>query len=206
MDNIVFADIEASSLINGYPIEIGWAWRNSGRVECASILIAPPERWRRDLVWDPGAETVHGLSRKDICKLGDAPRHACGTLNMALDGRDLVFDTGRTGVDATWLKMLYAEAAMDPSFGILSVSSEELVRNRAALIGIPDSVYAAIQALAPQIPHRAAADAAHWAWWMIAIEKVAELDLSGVALAPVFVDQLTKCCADIQLPPVARER
>lgn len=204
MDSFVFADIEASSLINGYPIEIGWAWREGDKVECASILIAPPEKWRSEYMWDPIAEAVHGLSREDVCTLGDAPQHACYTLNTAFDGKDLVFDTGGNGTDVAWMKMLYGETALIPTFGILSVTSEELVRSRAAFMGIPDDVYASMQTIAPPMLHRAAVDAIHWTWWMIAIDKIAILGLEQDRLNPVAVDELRKRCAEIQLPAPTR--
>lgn len=169
MDNFVFVDIEASSLINGYPLEIGWAWREGEDVECASTLIAPPEKWLTEYVWDSVAATVHGLTIENVRRFGDAPRHVCSTLNSLLCDRDLVFDTGNRGADVTWMKMLYVEAGLAPTFGILSVTSDELVRGRAALMGLSNGVYAFMQSLAPQMPHRAAIDAAHWAWWITAM-------------------------------------
>src|SRR5690606_4612657 len=63
MEDVLFADIEASSLIDGFPVEIGWAWRSHGNIEASSLLIVPPEKWLARHTWDPQAEAIHGISR-----------------------------------------------------------------------------------------------------------------------------------------------
>lgn len=206
MHNFIFADIEASSLINGYPIEIGWAWRESGKAECAATLINPPASWVATCIWDRAAEGVHGVSRELLDKFGDTPRHACTTLNLALNDQDLVFDTGGNGADAYWMRMLFMEADLKPTFGILTATSEEVIRSRAALLGVSNEVYSLLQAVAPAMPHRAAVDAAYWVWWLIALEIASAVAQDELSLTPSAVAQLSMRCGAIPLPSPTQTR
>lgn len=56
---IIFIDLEASSLHDGYPIEVAWCAEDLS--VGASYLIHPAD-WPHWLSWDPGAEALHGLS------------------------------------------------------------------------------------------------------------------------------------------------
>lgn len=57
--DFVFTDVEASSLINGFPIEV--AFCDDG-LNVSSWLIRPHETWST-LSWDEKAQEVHGLSQ-----------------------------------------------------------------------------------------------------------------------------------------------
>lgn len=47
--------------------------------------------------------------------------------------------------------------------------------------GNGDVSWTLLKKLAPPIPHAAAEDAAHWAWWQIAVERVAGAGFGGIA-------------------------
>jgi hypothetical protein len=77
----VFYDCEASD-VEGYPIEIGWAFTDpkTGAVVSESHLIRPPAEWPVKESWDRVAERLHGitllqLSRKGRPSLGSRPVH-----------------------------------------------------------------------------------------------------------------------------------
>ena len=58
---LLFLDIEASSLDpRSWPIEVGWAWIEAGRVRTRSAIIAPRADWPLS-AWRAAAVAVHGL-------------------------------------------------------------------------------------------------------------------------------------------------
>jgi hypothetical protein len=77
---LAFIDVEASSLVDGYPIEIGWA-REDGQV--GAVLVSPHPKWG-SLVWDPAAERIHGPSHALLEAQGVAVNDAVEMLNEAL--------------------------------------------------------------------------------------------------------------------------
>ncbi len=113
---IAFVDIEASSLENGYPIEIGWA-RSDGRVGAA--LIRPHNDWK-SLLWSAEAERVHripidkldsGVAREDalekVCAelvgyqcFSDAPDYDWQWLSMLSPGRPQSLKLGKLPADS----------------------------------------------------------------------------------------------------------
>lgn len=64
----VFYDCEASDM-EGYPIEIGWAFTDAatGVVVSESHLIKPPGDWPFEESWDPAAERLHGITLAQLC-------------------------------------------------------------------------------------------------------------------------------------------
>jgi len=173
LSDIVFMDFEASALRDSYPIEVGWAWVEGNNVQAESLLISPADEWLTPgFVWDPAAEGIHGLPLARLLSEGCPVRQVCNTLNDKLQGKVAVFDTGPDGVDRHWLDLLFAEGELVRAFR-LGGSAGELLQALATENGVPEAAQAKIKMAAPPINHRAAQDAAHYAWRASAIQLMA---------------------------------
>lgn len=182
LPSLIFADIEASGLqFLSYPIEIGWAWDNGRTVKTRSILIRPTAEW---LSWKTGwseeAEQLHGISLQQLQDEGVEPAEACRRLNDELRGKEVAFDTGPAAHDARWLSILYRAAASEPTFSLAQLSSDLCILAFGRMCRIPDSVILQLERLAPKTVHRAALDAAQWAWWRVVLRTVSETEVGGV--------------------------
>lgn len=175
---LVFADIEASGLqYLSYPIEIGWAWVEERHVEARSILIKPTEEWLGwKTGWNPRAERVHGITLDELLQNGLEPAEACDRLNRELQQAEIAFDTGADAHDARWLSILYRAASAEPNFPIARLPSDACILGYARTLGISDDVVRQLDLLAPKPIHRAALDAAHWAWWRVALQLIVDED------------------------------
>lgn len=173
LDELVFMDFEASSLRDGYPVEVGWAWVEGTNIQTESMLISPADEWLTPgFTWDPIAEGLHGLSLARLQADGLSPFEVCGVLNERLADKIVVFDTGPTGVDRQWLDLLYFEGGQHPHFKLGGAAIEVLLA-LAASHGLTDADLVQIKKSAPESTHRAAQDAAHYAWCAAAIQLVA---------------------------------
>jgi len=149
----VFYDCEASDL-EGYPIEIGWAFTDLeiGTIVSESHLIRPPEDWPVKASWDRAAERLHGITLAQLWRDGRPTWEVARRMNTVLDGRELFSDALQ---DETWLRLLFDAAGPDPTFTIRRT----------------DATYARAKALAAELAprrHRAEADARHLAvFWNI---------------------------------------
>ncbi len=192
----VFVDLEASSILpGGYPVEVGWAVprrrADDGRWEilARSVLVRPLRFWRERGHWDPDAEAVHGLSREALDAHGLHPKDVVRLLDEAWRDRIVVADTGANGLDAIWLRRLFAaDAAGRPSLADrpwrLAAEDDALWRGgRCAALGLdPWSVLPAVDATAPPHTHAAAQDALGEAWTWCMLGLVARVP--GFAGAP----------------------
>jgi hypothetical protein len=97
---IAIIDVEASSLFNGYPIEIGWA-RADGKF--GAYLLKPEPEWL-ELNWDPAAETVHGLSQALCAEQGMSAHDAVEAMNLDLADCESFSDA--PGTDWRWLALV----------------------------------------------------------------------------------------------------
>ena len=99
----IFLDCEASSLSNSsYPIEIAWNDRE-GNIE--SYLINAYLYPKDYMDWDPGAQSVHNLSRKYLCEHGKSPVYVAKKINSALSGK--VIYTDAPDFDGFWISRLF---------------------------------------------------------------------------------------------------
>lgn len=173
LPEIVFMDFEASSLRDGFPVEVGWAWVEGGDVQAESLLISPADEWLTlGFVWDPIAEGIHGLPLASLQAEGTTPPEVCGALNDRLKDKIVVFDTGPDGVDRHWLDLLYFEGGQHRHFK-LGGSAGEVILALAAGHGLSDADLTQIRKFAPAATHHAARDAAHYAWCAAAIQLMA---------------------------------
>ena len=85
----IVIDIEASALVDGYPIEIGWACRGG---ECRAYLVKPTEELIAHTNWDPVAESIHGLSRELLERQGAPIDEVVANLNKDLAGERVLSD------------------------------------------------------------------------------------------------------------------
>jgi hypothetical protein len=102
-------DVEASGFgPDSYPIELGVALSCGKRL---SMLIKPMPQWTH---WDPGAQEIHGLSRKLLMQAGKAVEDIAFTFNALLDGQTLYSDAWV--VDKPWITTLFYGAGQPMSF------------------------------------------------------------------------------------------
>lgn len=194
MSRICFMDIEASALISGFPVEIGWAWQEGRVIRTESVLIAPADKWLDTLAWDPSAEATHGLTLDSLRMYGSLPADACQCLNSRLHDCGVVFDTGLGGTDMQWLKQAYAQAGDPPTYSFLSVTSENLIKNRLGFARISPPMLQTMHQHAPVPTHRAENDAAHWVWWLIAI------DVAGEHLHSIDPNSFANALREVDVP------
>lgn len=181
---IVFADFEASGLgVDSFPIELGWAWCEGDHVEARSILIRPTDSWKAGEYpgWSPVAETLHGLSIDRIEREGRSVNEVAKEIALAAADALLSFDTGNKGYDRRWLQQLFDAVSLPMTLNVSSETSETTILKLAEQAGIGDVTWTALERLAPAATHCAAADAARWAWWPIAISLVAKAGLTSLS-------------------------
>lgn len=109
-------DFEASGLGEfTYPIEIGIArWAGPGEpIHSWSVLIKPPEAWRRHRIWMPESEKIHGITQDDL-EAGVSPRWALEHANALLREQVVFCDGGEH--DLRWLRHLAHAAQLRPTF------------------------------------------------------------------------------------------
>lgn len=139
------------------------------------MLIAPADEWQTPAFsWDPTAQNIHGLSLQTLQINGLPASQVCQTLNRHLQDRVVIFDTGPDGVDRHWMDILFSEAS-DTRLFRLGGPAGDLLKAIADDHRVPPAVQASIKAIAPPITHRAADDAAHYAWRAAAIVLASEL-------------------------------
>jgi DNA polymerase III epsilon subunit-like protein len=99
---LLFLDFEASALTPGsWPVEIGYAWIDRGRVHSRASLIAPRPEWSMD-DWSDAAAHVHGIARADLAAAAPADDVAAET--DAFADFDVVSDNPRW--EQIWLDRL----------------------------------------------------------------------------------------------------
>lgn len=115
-------DFEASGLDPmSYPIEAGVAVAPGSGAQIAtwSTLIRPAPQWLETCGWDPDAQRIHGISRRD---LRDAPT-ACEVAQMLNDRLAPIGKAFCDGghYDALWLRVLFEAAGIDPAFTLRDI-------------------------------------------------------------------------------------
>jgi len=168
----VFYDCEASDL-EGYPIEVGWAFTDlgTGSLVSESHLIQPPAEWPVKESWDRAAERLHGISIVQLWRDGRPVWEVARRMNMTLGGRELFSDAPQ---DEAWLRLLFDAALCEPTFLIRRTDARVLISQAAADRGLDEAAYAGAKALATKMAprrHRAEADARHLAllWNIVAM-------------------------------------
>ena len=119
---LITIDFEASALtLQSYPIEVGIAIaRNStSEIEVWSSLIEPDTSWALAEQWDPDAEKIHGISRREL-RDGMPAMAVITTLNdLVPDGVRAWCDGGH--YDAHWLAVLEAAPERSATFKLIDL-------------------------------------------------------------------------------------
>ena len=165
----VFYDCEASAL-EGFPIEIGWAFADAktGAIRSESHLIRPPADWPIEKMWDPDAEKLHGIRLSQLRRDGESVQEVAERMNRLLDGRELFSDDPH---DEAWLGLIFAAAGLEPTFTLPRLDARTLIAGLATERGMDAATLAQAKADAARLAprrHRAEADARHLAvFWKI---------------------------------------
>lgn len=166
----IFYDFEASGL-NGFPIEIGWAYVDSKSVSIVAEghLIRPAIEWDTAEDWDADAEQLHGITLDLLMREGKPAHAVASRVNEALRNRSLFADSP---FDEGWLLQLFEAAGLSPTFQVRRTAPEVLAREFAADRRLPsaavDQAILCAQRDHLQV-HRAVRDACYWAavWLML---------------------------------------
>ncbi|WP_404383047.1 hypothetical protein [Caenispirillum salinarum] len=153
---ISFLDIEASSLRNGYPIEI--AWCNADVTAGRSWLIRPGG-WPPHLAWDDDAERIHGLTIGRLEAEGLPPDTVAEALADDLTTAEVVL-SDNPPFDHGWLVELYGLGSGTRSVPFQLEEADAVAvddRRRLAAAGV-DPVSRTLAADAGLVPHRALDD------------------------------------------------
>jgi hypothetical protein len=104
-----------------------------------SHLIRPPQDWPVKESWDGAAERLHGIT---LCQLrldGRPVWEVARRMNAALDGRDLFSDAPQ---DEAWLRLLFDDAGLEPTFIVRSTDARVLISRVADDRGLDEAAYA----------------------------------------------------------------
>ena len=172
----VFYDCEASAL-EGFPIEIGWAFRDTklSIITSESHLILPPAHWPIKEMWDPDAEKLHGIRLIQLQRCGEPVQQVAGRMNRLLDGRELFSDDPH---DEAWLLLIFAAARLQPTFALPRMDAKTLIAKLATERGMDAAALGQAKVDAARLAprrHRAEADARNLAvlWNTVAQGKLA---------------------------------
>lgn len=102
--SLTFIDLEASSLVEGYPIEFGWATVKDLTVSVGSFLIRPTDEWYfDDFRWSVDSEAIHKIKKRNLLDLGVDVKTAREMIGVHV-GKTVFSDSKK---DAEWLSVLY---------------------------------------------------------------------------------------------------
>lgn len=167
----VFMAINALHIGGRSLVEVSWAWPNNNYVDTRSIFIQEPEA---------RARTTNQRHKQELFRLpceaeGDVglpAMEACLKLNAELAGIHVVLDSSGFAFSSGWLRQLYEHASAEIGFKI-GGSPIGVVFLDAARHGIDDVALSAIEKLAPTPTKVPALKAAYFAWFQVAISRVA---------------------------------
>jgi DNA polymerase III epsilon subunit-like protein len=165
----VFFDCEASSL-DGYIIEIGWAFvaMDSGEIASAAHLVRPAPDWKIRDAWSAKSERLHGISLAHLREHGRRVEEIARIMNGELAGRELFSDA--CSYDERWLRQVFDAAGVEPSFTIRRTDARLLLEQAAADRDFDQArLHQAREKAEQNRRHRAEADALIWAelWRMV---------------------------------------
>lgn len=122
--DFVFIDVEASALLNGYPIEIGIC---DDALNTHSWLVQPDESWEK-LNWDDQAQQVHGLSQAKLVAEGLPAGQVVREFSMRVSPGHAVFSDNPSH-DWEWLQRLFwaAGGRIAPELTVIDQASFDAV-------------------------------------------------------------------------------
>lgn len=130
LGDIAFIDVEASALINGYPISVGWFSLGSNGLADGtgwSALIRPDPNWLAVGNWDANAQHIHGITLERLIAEGLPAAEVAARLNADLGARAAVL-SDQPGHDKAWLSELHLAAGVPTTYALRAMETvEELV-------------------------------------------------------------------------------
>lgn len=150
--DILFIDFEASSLsMNSFPIEVGIAWIDAGKIESWSSLIQPDRSWQVG-DWSTASASVHKIPQDMVLEALPA-RDVAITVLSKIKGKHLVSDNPQ--FERFWMNKLLStiDAASPFIFNFELIAASACKNNPHAL----DNVYEKLARI--KAPHRAGPDA-----------------------------------------------
>lgn len=174
---MIIIDIEASALIDGYPIEIAWA-RTGG--ECRAYLIKPTDKLVAHTNWDPVSQSIHGLSRELLEQCGMPIDEVVSNLNKDLADETILSDA--PSHDWRWLLVLLEFSSINRfTFEMLKAPIDSLLLREANDRGIRGTqLRYVLEKQERAHVHTAAQDAASWAATLDALPAVGRDDTAAV--------------------------
>lgn len=156
---MIIIDFEASSLRKmSYPIEVAWG---DSPDNIQSFLLNPDymEDWTD---WNPKSLEYHGLTREELRRFGQDPRHVAGRMVQELAKADVYSDEPH--YDIRWKNRLLGDCGYDP--GLVRIHDlnhylSELLRGAHCERGLND--FLCTFECSESGRHRAAADV----YWLI---------------------------------------
>ena len=124
-------------------------------------------------VWDPDAEKLHGITLWQLRRDGRPPLEIAAQMNRSARSSRAFADSPVD--DERWLKLLFREAAIEPSFTISAVNADLLTAQAATKLGWDAAAYEEAKARvseASPVRHRAEADARYLAeLWRVVSDR-----------------------------------
>lgn len=112
----IFLDTEASSLWDGYPIEVAWM---SETGEKDSFLIKPMDFWLKTKHWSLDSEAIHNIEFNHLMSDGICPITSVDRLNEMLKGKIVLCDA--LSSDGEWLALLHEAAGIAPTYMLTDI-------------------------------------------------------------------------------------
>jgi len=150
----IVIDFESSGLARGsYPLEVAWAEFGA---PLTSFLIRPTPIWIADSrLWDPAAESLHGLSLEYLLEHGEGVQKVATALIKALANARVYSDNPL--YDQDWLHRLLTAAGCDQTLKIHDF--RHLLAEIVDIEGINLAYHIAKETIPPR--HRAGQDVLH---------------------------------------------
>lgn len=195
-DRVILLDCEASGLHCGsYPTEVAWVTHDL--LDGGSYLVRPPVHWLAS-PWSAEAEAVTGISQPMLGCHGLPPAEVSARLNEQL--ADQVPLTDSPGHDGLWLRILYAEAGVVPSWTLprdgIPCDVGVLITPAAAEAGLTaaqvEAETARLSAAAGLQAHRALDDAIQHALTLGAVVQWGQHGVRDAAGYEVWVAELVR--------------
>jgi len=174
---MIVIDIEASALVDGYPIEIAWA-RTGGK--CRAYLIKPSADLIAHTNWDSISQSIHGLSRELLEQRGMPIGEVVESLNRDLNGEKVLSDA--PSHDWNWLQVLLEFSSIERfTFEMLKLPVDSLLLREANERGTRGvQLRYLLEKQERAHIHTAAQDAAAWAATFDALPVVGLSDMAAV--------------------------
>lgn len=151
-------DIEASALVDGYPISVAIA-RADG--ELLYELIKPEREWLDYGRWDPNAQHLHGISLERLKSEGRPAREIVDEINQRFSGW---LHSDAPSHDLKWLQELRDAAGNELNANVIDREIEPVLRELAEAAEMPHARVDEIYNLErTSHNHHALHDAAAWA-------------------------------------------